>query len=105
MRFVYALIVASAAAVSAAPQKIVRSGDDPSVPHLNVPACPDLGSVSYANAVPSTANATFPKTKVALCYDDRFIHITFTALEETSFYCTSSEVCQASPTLATLGRR
>lgn len=90
MRFVYGLAVAAASAVSAAPQKTVRSGDDdPSVPSLDVPACPDLGSVSYANSVPSTENTTFPKTEVALCYDDSFIHITFTALEETSFYCAS----------------
>lgn len=90
MRFIYALVVEAAATfVLAAPRRTFRSDvDADDVPCLDVPACPDLGTVSYANNVPSTENKTFPKTEVALCYDDRFIQITFTALEETSFYCT-----------------
>lgn len=88
MYFVTVILAAAAVTVAALPQKMARSDDPSCVPTLDVPACPDLGSISYTNTVPSTDNATFPKTEVALCYDDSFIHITFTALEETAFYCT-----------------
>lgn len=98
MYFVAALIAASAATVAASPPKTARLGDQPCVPSLNVPACPDLGSISYTNTVPSTDNTTFPKTEVALCYDDSFIHITFTALGETAFYCTFVGLASRMPT-------
>lgn len=92
MSFVTVLLAAAAVTVAALPQNMARSDGQSCVPSLDVPACPDLGSISYTNTVPSTDNATFPKTEVALCYDDSFIHITFTALEETAFYCTSVEL-------------
>lgn len=89
MRFTSALVQAMAATVLAVPQPqhLARGLD---VPSLDVPACPDVGSISYTNTVPSTDNTTFPKTEVAVCYDDASIHITFTALQEKSFYCKSA---------------
>lgn len=64
--------------------------NDPAVPSLRVPACPDTGNITYTNSVPSTDTDPFPETQVAVCYDDLYIHIVFTALNETSFYCTTS---------------
>jgi hypothetical protein len=58
------------------------------VPSLEVPACPAKGSISYAHSVPDKTE--FPRTKVDLCYDDEFIHMTLTALNETNFYYNSS---------------
>lgn len=81
------LTLAMVVTVLAAPQQPKARGLD--VPSLDVPACPDVGSISYTNTVPSTDNTTFPKTEVSLCYDDASIHITFTALQEKSFYCKS----------------
>lgn len=57
------------------------------VPALRVPACPDTGNITYTNLVPSSDTDSFPETRVAVCYDDLSIHIVFTALEETSFFC------------------
>lgn len=57
------------------------------VPFLRVPACPDTGNITYTNSVPSSDTDPFPETRVAVCYDDLSIHIAFTALEETSFFC------------------
>lgn len=87
MRFTFIIIMTMSAIVLAAPQQPTVRGLD--VPSLDVPACPDVGSISYTNTVPSTDNTTFPKTEVSLCYDDASIHITFTALQEKSFYCKS----------------
>lgn len=62
--------------------------DHSDVPSLHVPACPATSTVTYTKSVPSTDEDPFPETQVALCYDDSFIQIVFTALNETSFYCT-----------------
>lgn len=60
------------------------------VPCLEVPECPALSTVTYNTPVPSSDDAVFPRTEVALCYDDSFIRITFSAFEEESFYCMSN---------------
>ncbi|PSR88691.1 hypothetical protein BD289DRAFT_366752 [Coniella lustricola] len=60
------------------------------VPSLRVPGCPAVASVSYNTSVPSTDNTPFPETKVDICYDDSFIRIKFTALQEESFYYNAS---------------
>lgn len=90
MRSNFAIVqtILMAGAVLAVPQQTEVGGLD--VPSLDVPACPAVGSISYTNTVPSTDNTTFPKTDVSLCYDEAFIHITFTALQEKSFYCMST---------------
>lgn len=90
MLFIKALLEAimAAAVSSAAPDKLHNHKTrDTQVPSLDVPACPSIGTISYHNTVPSTDNSAFPITEVALCYDDSFIQITFTALEEENFYC------------------
>ncbi|KAK4495038.1 hypothetical protein PRZ48_013365 [Zasmidium cellare] len=58
------------------------------VPYLEVPACPDKGTITYNQSVPDKTD--FPKTQVDLCYGDKSISITFTAYEETNFYYNSS---------------
>ncbi|CAN8105571.1 unnamed protein product [Discula destructiva] len=88
MLLINALLVATTVAVSTAPQKPTARGLH--VPSLYVPACPAVGMISYDNTVPSSDNSTFPETDVSLCYDDSFIHITLTALEEKSFYYNAS---------------
>lgn len=90
MRIVSALVAITAPAFSAAFPGVVYNDDLAAAPCLQVPACPAVGTVSYTSSVPSTDTTPFPKTEVALCYDDSFIHITFTALNDTSFYCTSN---------------
>lgn len=59
------------------------------VPSLQVPACPALGTLSYNASVPD--RAAFPRTDVALCYDDASIRINFTAEGETSFHYNASQ--------------
>ncbi|KAF2170411.1 hypothetical protein M409DRAFT_64161 [Zasmidium cellare ATCC 36951] len=54
------------------------------VPSLEVPACPDKGTLTYNQSVPDKTN--FPNTQVDLCYEDKSISITFTAYEETNFF-------------------
>ena len=61
---------------------------DPTVPSLNVPACPDKGTVIYKTSVPD--RTAFPKTQVDLCYDSSAIHLTFTAYKETNFFYNAS---------------
>ncbi|KAI1381202.1 hypothetical protein F4677DRAFT_402396 [Hypoxylon crocopeplum] len=61
-----------------------------SLPSLKAPACSaGKGTVEYSKSVPD--KAAFPKTKVDVCYDDKSIHITFTALEETNYYFNESQ--------------
>lgn len=91
MRWVLFSVIAAAAAVSGLSFEHYARHNDPSVPSLEVPTCPDTGNVSYTNSVPSTDTDPFPETQVAVCYDDNFIHIIFTALNETSFYCETSK--------------
>ena len=59
------------------------------VPSLNVPACPDKGSIEYSQSVPN--KTAFPLTQVDLCYDDAAIHIAFTAYHESNFYYNASQ--------------
>lgn len=54
------------------------------VPSLQVPACPQLGTIKYSRSVPNLTD--FPLTQVDLCYDDNFIQVAFTAFNETNFY-------------------
>ena len=54
-------------------------------PHLDVPACPDKGSVTYNGRVPDQTH-DFAQTQVDLCYTESTIAITFTAYNETNFY-------------------
>lgn len=105
MRSLLLLVATAATAVVASSMQKDCRDEDISVPSLDVPACPDLGSVTWANTVPSTDNTTFPKTEVALCYDDSFIQITFTALEETSFYCASTQLGYPTPGLRVDGHK
>lgn len=89
MRFfgAFALILAAFATFS-----VVAHQNIPK-PALDVPCCPNTGSITYDQSVPD--RAPFPETKVSLCYSDSFIHINFTALEEENFYCMSaSSVCR-----------
>ncbi|KAF3763453.1 hypothetical protein M406DRAFT_279552 [Cryphonectria parasitica EP155] len=60
------------------------------VPSLDVPECPAVGTVAYNTSVPNNDTAAFPETKASLCYDDSFIRITFTALQEEYFYYNNS---------------
>lgn len=77
-----AFVIPMAITVSVASEAAV------SKPSLDVPYCPNTGSISYNLSVPDLN--PFPETKVSLCYDKSFIHINFTALEEESFYYNSS---------------
>ncbi|ROW14257.1 hypothetical protein VPNG_04303 [Cytospora leucostoma] len=84
MRFfgAFALILAAFATLSVvAHQNIAK-------PALDVPHCPNTGSITYDQSVPD--RSPFPETKVSLCYSDSFIYINFTALEEENFYYNSS---------------
>lgn len=85
MLFILTVALTTATAIMAMSHKAVARDLD--VPSLDVPGCPATGSTSYDNTVPSTDSTTFPTTNVSLCYDESFIHITFTALQEKSFYC------------------
>lgn len=80
-------LVAATAVSGFSVENHVSRHSGPAVPSLRVPACPDTGNVSYTNSVPSTDQDPFPETQVAVCYDELSIHIVFTALNETSFYC------------------
>jgi hypothetical protein len=53
-------------------------------PSVDVPACPQKGTVTYSKSVPDLTD--FPLTQVDLCYTDTSIAITFTAYNETNFY-------------------
>ena len=59
------------------------------VPCLQVPACPQLGTIQYDKSVPNKTD--FALTQVDLCYDDTSIEITFTAYNETSFFVNASQ--------------
>ena len=59
------------------------------VPYLEVPACPNVGTVHYDRSVPD--KTTFPLTQVKLCYDNQAIHIDFTAFNETNYYYNASQ--------------
>ncbi|KAI1179814.1 hypothetical protein F4777DRAFT_400965 [Nemania sp. FL0916] len=62
----------------------------PHVPSLNVPSCDKgKGSVQYDRSVPN-GESKFPLTKVDLCYTDKAINITFTALEEVNYFYNAS---------------
>lgn len=53
-------------------------------PHVEVPACPAVGTVTYSKSVPD--KSPFPETQVDLCYTDTALSLTFTARNETNFY-------------------
>jgi hypothetical protein len=58
------------------------------VPHLEVPACPNKGTIQYDQSVPN--KTAFPLTQVDLCYDTQAIRINFTAYNETNYFYNSS---------------
>lgn len=58
------------------------------VPQLDVPACPKVGTITYNKSVPNKTE--FPLTQVDLCYSQSSIELTFTAYNETNFYFNSS---------------
>ncbi|KIW07511.1 uncharacterized protein PV09_01476 [Verruconis gallopava] len=58
------------------------------VPSLDVPACPFKSMINYDKSVPDLED--FPLTQVELCYSAQYIHINFTAYNETSFFYNSS---------------
>ncbi|TPX16902.1 uncharacterized protein E0L32_003464 [Thyridium curvatum] len=60
------------------------------LPSVDVPACPSKATVSYDRSMPAPSKP-FPLTKVDLCYDDRAIHITFKAYDETNFFFNASQ--------------
>lgn len=86
-RILALVLVAAATNVAGSSFQPQARHDDPAVPSLRVPACPDTGNITYTNSVPSSDTDPFPETQVAVCYDDLYIRMVFTALEETSFYC------------------
>jgi hypothetical protein len=55
----------------------------PSVPQLEVPACPSYATIRYNRTVPDLAD--FPQTKVNICYSAQNIEIKFVAYNETNF--------------------
>ncbi|KAI0376394.1 hypothetical protein F5Y04DRAFT_266456 [Hypomontagnella monticulosa] len=57
----------------------------PKVPSLKAPACSvGKGTIQYNKSVPNKTD--FPKTQVDVCYNDKSIHLTFTAFDEINFY-------------------
>ncbi|KAL6401115.1 hypothetical protein AUP68_16839 [Ilyonectria robusta] len=54
------------------------------LPHVNVPACPKVGTIKYSKSVPDKTD--FPLTQVDLCYTRSSLVLTFTAYDETNFY-------------------
>lgn len=87
LSFLPGVIAAAAAVPGFSAQELDARSGDLYTPSLCVPACPDLGNITYTNSVPSADEDPFPETRVAVCYDDLSIHILFEALNETSFYC------------------
>lgn len=89
MRFtdVFPFVLPVALTVSAASEAAVLAHQDIAKPSLDVPYCPNTGSITYNLSVPDLT--PFPETKVSLCYDKSFIRINLTALEEDNFYCIS----------------
>jgi hypothetical protein len=59
------------------------------VPSLEAPACPRVGTITYSKSVPNLTD--FPLTEVNLCYTDTTIDITFTAHDEINFYFDPSQ--------------
>lgn len=84
---VLALLLVTASTIWAA--RIPEAGLSPhqniKKPYLDVPYCPNTGSITYNLSVPD--RDPFPETSVSLCYDNSLIHIKFTALGEETFYC------------------
>lgn len=64
-------------------------GNGITVPSLQVPQCPSVGTASYDWSVPD--KTPFPLTKVDLCYDTTSIHLTFKAYKETNYYYNASQ--------------
>ncbi|POR33378.1 Uncharacterized protein TPAR_06425, partial [Tolypocladium paradoxum] len=60
-----------------------------SVPSVDVPACPGVGSISYCKTVPD--QKPFPRTQVDLCYTDEHLLVNFTAFDEVNFYFNASQ--------------
>lgn len=54
-------------------------------PSVDVPACPDKGTITYSGRVPNQTD-DFALTQIDLCYTDKAIALTFTAYNETNFY-------------------
>lgn len=58
------------------------------VPSLEVPACPQKGTIQYSKSDPN--RTAFPLTQVDLCYSPTSIELTFIAHNETNFYYNAS---------------
>lgn len=59
------------------------------VPSVDVPACPRVGTITYSKSVPEKKD--FPRTQVDLCYTDTKLSLTFTAKDEVNFYFNASQ--------------
>lgn len=67
---------------------LVASAHALHVPSLQVPACPQKGTIQYDKSDPN--RTAFPLTQVDLCYSTTSIELTFTAYNETNFYYNAS---------------
>ncbi|OAA56808.1 Carbohydrate-binding domain, family 9-like, subgroup [Cordyceps fumosorosea ARSEF 2679] len=72
-------ILASAAAAG-----LATASSNCKLPHVDVPACPAVGTVLFNSSVPD--RSPFPATQVDLCYTSTALHLAFTARDERSFY-------------------
>lgn len=79
MHLITALATASVAAAAATC----------SVPSVDVPACPKVGTIKYDKSVPD--KKSFPRTQVDLCYTDTKLRLKFTARDEVNFFFNASQ--------------
>ncbi|KAF5642612.1 hypothetical protein F25303_6481 [Fusarium sp. NRRL 25303] len=59
------------------------------VPSVSVPSCPRSNRIAFSKSVPD--QDPFPRTQIDLCYTSTALSLTFTALDEKSFYFNSSQ--------------
>lgn len=59
------------------------------VPCVDVPACPKVGTIRYSKSVPDKKD--FPRTQVDLCYTDTKLSLTFTARDEVNFFFNATQ--------------
>lgn len=79
MTLIRNLVVAVSLGAAAA-----SAANSTSLPSLQVPACPEKGTIKYNLTSPD--QVAFPNTAVEVCYDNSSIQISFLAYNETSFY-------------------
>lgn len=78
MAFKSALLLALAAVAVASP---APHGGKPDDKPTHAPRCPKTTTVEFDKSVPDKED--FPRTKVDICYDDKSLHLSFKAFEET----------------------